>query len=244
MPLLLMLIAACTPTVPSPTSSPQARTEPTAGVTPTATRTITPTPTPTVTSTPTPLPTRVLLEPMNHQPQTLNNCGPDSVAILLGYYDHWVTQHEVKTEIQNAPQGSVSPCYIPWYVSRYGLAARLYRFPLGRDAKLLTVRLLLANAIPAIVFQRLSIGSTIGHFRVIQGYDDAAGEFISDDPYLGPDYRIPYDVFIRLGGGGLFIIPVYPAEMDLQVQSLMKGVGAYRWTNWDGLSCAELAQQR
>lgn len=174
----------------------------------------------------------------------MNNCGPASVAILLGYHDHRVTQHEVRTQLEGAPEGTDRPCNFLWYVSQYDLAARAYRFPLARDHKLLTLRLLLSNDIPVIVLQRLAIGSPLGHYRVIQGYDDAAGEFISDDPLLGADYRIPYDVFIRLGGGGLYFIPVYPATMDLQIQSMMKKVGAYRWTNWDdGLSCTDMAQQ-
>ncbi|MCP4538440.1 MAG: hypothetical protein GY832_14995 [Chloroflexi bacterium] len=255
-------ITACTTTVPSPTPSPPALVEPTTAVptatftaTPTATLTPTPTPTPTltptptatptVTPTPTPLPDSILLEPMNHQAQTMNNCGPASIAILLGYYDYWATQHEVRSELENAPESLTQrPCNFVWYISQYDLAARVYYFPLSRDQKLLTIRALLANDVPVIVMQRLEIGSSIGHFRVIQGYDDAAGEFISDDPLLGVGYRIPYDVFIRLGGGGPFFIPVYPPNMDAQVQAMMTEVGASRWTKWDdGLSCADMARQ-
>jgi ABC-type bacteriocin/lantibiotic exporter with double-glycine peptidase domain len=177
---------------------------------------------------------------MNYQAQTLNNCGPCSVAILLGYYDQWVTQREV----QEAAAHVYNPCVAPFYVSKYGLMARVYYFPLDRDLRLLTVRQLLANDIPVIVLQRLSTDSDIGHFRVIKGYDDISQEFISADPLQrkGPDYHIPYDTFINLmiGGGSPLVIPVYPSEMDSLVKSMMREVCARRWANWEGASCQEL----
>lgn len=175
-----------------------------------------------------------MLEPMNHQAQTWNNCGPCSVAILLGYYDHWVTQREIQEWYAHV----YNPCVAPVYASEHGLMARVYHFPLDRDLRLLTVRLLLANDIPVIVLQRLSTDRGIAHFRVIHGYNDATGEFISDDPLLGPDYRISYDAFNSLcSGWSPFVIPVYLPEMDQQVKSMMREVCARRWTNFEGLSC-------
>jgi hypothetical protein len=175
---------------------------------------------------------------MNHQAQTLNNCGPASVAIALSYYGHQVTQHAVKTQFWRAP----GACHIPWYVPRYGLMARAYRFPpLTRERKLFPIRGLLANGIPVIVLQRLSPGSSIGHFRVIHGYDDAIGEFIADDPLLGRGYRIPYETFGHLlSYPQPILFPLYPPGTDALVQSLMGEAKAYAWTDEEGSSCAEL----
>ena len=221
---LLILVVSATCATPTPTLSPTATFEPTATPiqtprpteTPTATPTDTPTPTPTYTPTPTPTPppSSVLLEPMNYQPQTFNNCGPTSIAILLGYYDHWITQHTVNEQVPPGP----SPCDIVDYMPQYQLKARAYRSPFPRDP----TRHLLANGIPVIVGQLLSVGSDIGHYRVIKGYDDVTQEFISDDPLQsqGPDSRISYVTFARLSTNS--IIPVYPPEMDPLVQSLMR----------------------
>lgn len=232
-----------TPTrVPStPTDTPSPSPTATATSTPIPVPTSTPTLTPTPTSVPTSLPGAVLLEPVNHQQQTLNNCGPASVAILLGYYDHWVIQREVAEESAHVSY----PCFAPYYVSRYGLMARVYRFPVDRELRLQTVRLMLANDIPVLVVQQLSRGSDVSHWRVIQGYDDAANEFVSDDPLLGADYRISYDMFVELLGGSAagFVVPVYPPEMDPLVQSIMRETCARRWTNWEGMSCGELEWQ-
>ncbi len=155
---------------------------------------------------------------MNYQWQTLNNCGPASIAILLGYYDHWITQHKINEQVSPGP----SPCDIVDYMPQYELMARAYESPPSRDP----TRQLLANGIPVIANQQLEIGSDIGHYRVIRGYDDTSREFISDDPLQrkGPGFRIAYDTFSRLSNHGA-VIAVYPPEMDALVQSLMGDLG-------------------
>jgi len=141
----------------------------------------------------------------------MNNCGPASVATLLGYYDHWVTQGDVNEDI---PAGSVGG--LEDYLTQFELMARAYETPPSKKP----VRYLLANRIPVIVNQWLSEGSDIRHYRVIRGYDDEGEAFISDDPLQGPNMRIDYDTFMRLSRPGT-IIAVYPPELDELVQSLM-----------------------
>ena len=208
-----------TPTVTATACVPLAGTEtpePTATMTPTACVPLgTATRTPTATPTPTPLPPSVLLGSMNYQRQTLDNCGPTSVAILLGHYGHQVTQQQVNEHI---PAGSVAG--LGSYLSQYQLMARAYATSPSRDP----VRHLLANRIPVIANQTLALDDDMRHYRVIRGYDDTSQEFISDDPLLGADLRIAYDTFIWLSSPGE-IIPVYPPELDSLVQSLMGELG-------------------
>jgi len=155
---------------------------------------------------------------MNYQPQAYNNCSRCSVAILLGYYDHWVTQFQVGEDL--AP--GYFPCQVAHYMPRYRLMARVYA-----PASIEPVRRLLANGIPVIVLQLLSVEEPIGHYRVLRGYDDGTGEFISDDPLqkMGPNYRISYEMFERLARRRGLIIPIYPQKQDSVVVSLMQGVG-------------------
>ena len=177
---------------------------------------------------------------MNHQAQTLNNCGPASLAILLGYYDLVVPQSAVQEWAASRP----SPCFLPWYVAEMGLQAEIYRFPQNRGSRLAVIRALLAQDIPVIVLQLLEPGSDICHYRVMQGYDDVTQEFISDDPLLGPDYRLSYDTFARLlNRAGALFVPVYPPEKEMEVARLAREMYARRWTDFDGLSCAQLEQR-
>jgi uncharacterized protein len=177
-----------------------------------------PTSTPLPTSTPTPPPPSALLEPMNYQPQTYNNCGPCSIAILLGYYDHWITQQDVNERVAPGP----SLCQIAGYMSYYQLKGRAYTILSPTNG----VRYLLANGIPVIASQRLSLDEPIGHYRVVKGYEDETQEFITDDPLqrMGPDYRISYGTFDDLSYA--FVL-VYPPDKDLLVRLLMRDIRSF-----------------
>ena len=225
--ILLILVAGCGPagpaftppraaSVPRPTAAPTPTPPPTPTPRPTATATPQPSPTPRLTRTP--LPEAVLLEPTDFQWQSFNNCGPASLATVLAYYDHWITQEKVNEQVDPGP----SACDIRDYVAQYGLMARAYEF----SSSVEPVRRLLANHIPVIAGQRLSRQRDIGHYRVIRGYDDGQREFITDDPLLGPDYRIVYKTFAMLSRSGAFI-PIYPPALDPLVQSLMKELGMH-----------------
>ena len=118
--------------------------------------------------------------------------------------------------------GGLHPCDLARYLSQYDLMARVYPSP-SRDA----VRRLVASQVPVIVGHRLSLGRDIGHYRVIRGYDDVSREFIVHDPLrsFGPDYRLPYGIFIELSKEGGAMIPIFPPEADPLVRSLMRSMG-------------------
>ncbi|HEY44327.1 MAG TPA: hypothetical protein G4O11_10130 [Anaerolineae bacterium] len=204
---IVWVMIGCTTAVP--TNSPK---PPTATSTPLIS-TITPEPTSPPRSTP--LLEIVLLEPMNYQEQVSSSSANTSVAILLGFYNHWISQEEIDNHLTPIIGGMVW-CDFAQYAAQYQLMIRPYSPP-SRDP----VRLLLANHIPLIVGLQVSPDSTDLYFRVFRGYDDTSGEFIADDPQRGPETRMTYGTFIRLSERGVFI-PVYPEEIDPLVESLMR----------------------
>jgi hypothetical protein len=153
---------------------------------------------------------------MNHQWQTLNNCHNASIATLLGYYDVWFTQHEIDRQASALVD-------LHEFVSPYGLTARIYTTIYSPVPIQDVVRWLLAEDIPVIVGQSLSLERKIWHYRVARGYDDAAQEFILDDPLLGPNIRISYDTFARLSMSAT-VVPVYPVEKNELIETTM-----YAW---------------
>jgi hypothetical protein len=160
---------------------------------------------------------RVLLQPMTHHWQTLNNCGPCSVAMVLGHYGMDPGQEPVRQVLRPNPASSgMSPGGLPSYLAQYGLAA-----PVRINGDLELVRHLLNNGIPVIVSQWLR-GEEIGHYRVARGYDDAAGVMVVNDSYLGPNLRFAYAEFVRLwrAYNGRYI-PVYPSEKDPLVRAIL-----------------------
>jgi hypothetical protein len=180
----------------------------------TPTRTDTPTITaiPTETAIPTDLPRRVMLSPMNHQWQTLNNCHRASIATIMGYYDVWFGQHDYDVAMDNLQE----------FLAPYGLTARIYSIHYAVVPMHDVVRWLLAENIPAIVGQNLSRGDNTWHYRVVRGYDDASREIVSDDPLLGPGLHHAYEVFDQLSRTSGQVIPVYPLEMDEMIDTTMR----------------------
>jgi hypothetical protein len=137
---------------------------------------------------------------MNHQAQTFGNCVNASLAIVLGYFDHWVTQEEVAWIPDSSGRTGA-------YLRQFELTTQEYLFPPSVDP----IRYILANEIPIIAGQPLYVDSDIWHYRVIHGYDDSAGEFIVDDSLLGADYRISYATFFTLSHpSGVFFSHLLP----------------------------------
>ena len=184
----------------------------TATLTASTTSTATETQTPTINTTPTALPSQVLLGPMHHQWQTLNNCHRASIAILMAYYDVWFTQDEYDLGMDNLAE----------FVSPYGLTARVYAVRYAEVASSHAVRWLLAEGIPVIMGQKLSAEDSTWHYRVVHGYNDSSQSFTIDDPLLG-NINLLYDLFDKLARGEGQIISVYPIEKDELIVDTMSG---------------------
>ncbi|MBS1251929.1 MAG: hypothetical protein MAG451_00963 [Anaerolineales bacterium] len=207
------------PTVPymEPLTQPSA--QPSAEDTPTPSRPREePAPTPALA----PLPNQVLLEPMLHDWQKMNNCGPTTVAMALSYYDLLVTQFDTAPALKGGPQDkNVSPSEIASYVRDQGFGARV-----RVNGDLEVVRQLAGNGIPIIVEQWLdrSGDELTGHYRLVRGYDETTQEIIVNDSYSGPRLRISYTEFDRLWRPfNRTYIPIYDREHEPAVKVILDG---------------------
>ncbi len=211
------------PVTPTPSPSPSA----TVTLLPTHTPTPSPTPTllPTPSSTPPPpvesLPRRVFLEPMNHEYQKLNNCGPVSLAAAASFYGAEITQFDAADVVKGSPEDrNVSPHEMVGYLRSQGLEA-IYRVNGNQEL----MKRLLANGLPVIVHQwlvRPHDGVLVGHYRVLRGYNEELGLFTANDPYTGPQFTIPYTQFDELWRPfGRGYIPVYRLEQEPLVAAIL-----------------------
>jgi hypothetical protein len=140
---------------------------------------------------------------MNHQWQTLNNCHRASIATLMSYYDVWFDQNDYNLGMDNLAE----------FVSPYNLTARVYAVTYAEVRSSFAVRWLLAEDIPVIMGQKLSLEDRTWHYRVVHGYNDSNQSFTIDDPLLG-NIQMTYETFDKLARGEGQIIPVYPLEVD------------------------------
>ncbi len=98
----------------------------------------------------------------------------------------------------------------------------------GGDLEML--KAFIAAGFPVMVekgFEGEGFDGWMGHYQVVNGYDDAAGQFIVQDSYKGPDLPIPYDQFLSdWRAFNYTYLVIYPAERRQQVLAIL-GLQAY-----------------
>ncbi|WP_376789490.1 C39 family peptidase [Thermoflexus sp.] len=199
------LAALLTPAAPRPSPSRTARPSPTP--VPSPSPTLTPprsTPTPTVTRPAFPGPTQaarntpaaldqadVLLYGVRHMFQTWNNCGPATLAMALSFYGWHGSQRDAAAVLKPDPEDkNVSPEEMAAFARSLGLGARVR---VNGDIELL--KRLLRSGFPVIIetgFEPDPRQGWMGHYRLLIGYSERAGQFILMDSYMGPNQGVPY----------------------------------------------------
>ncbi len=171
--------------------------------------------------TPREAPARYFIGQLKHSVQTLNNCGPASVVSVLSYYGFDVSQEAARQVLRPyAESRGMGWQVIAPYVARFGLATKP-RINGNDDI----IKALVANDIPVIVLQYVSESYRVGHFRVVQGYDDKVGVFYVNDSLLGPNLAIPYASFDarweQLGYSWNRYLPIYRPEQAPLVAAIL-----------------------
>jgi tetratricopeptide (TPR) repeat protein len=170
--------------------------------TPTLAPTDTPTPAPTHTPThlpptftpvPTPTPTPPIaftLTGLRHEHQGWNNCGPTTLAMAISYWGRGETQYDVAPVLKPDPEDkNVSPWEMASFARALGLGA-IVRVGGTLDR----LKALVRAGFPVVVetWYVRDARDQLGHYRLVIGYDDAAGQFLTYDSLHGPDVTIGY----------------------------------------------------
>jgi hypothetical protein len=123
----------------------------------------------------------------------LDNCGPAAIVEVLRYYGITKSQQELQPILRpNNPTGMTVDVVAP-YVRSIGLRAVV-----GIKGTDRLLKSLVRAGFPVIAEQLISAGDPRLHYRPIEGYDDARGQFITADPLLGPRHAINYVEFDRI----------------------------------------------
>lgn len=209
---------------------------------PTLAVTLAPTLTPAPTATLPPIPATLTLKGARYEPQLFNNCGPATLTAALvfwgwrgsevdslNWYGNGVDvrwQRDVAAIVKpGARDKNVSPEELTAFVTqRAGLGAAL-RF--GGDLERL--KRLIAAGFPVIIergFLEDEHGQEgkgwEGHYGLLTGYDDASAEFITQDSYIGANYRRAYDLIERdwRAFNNLYIV-LYPPNREAELLALL-----------------------
>lgn len=186
-----------------------------------------PTPSPSPTQTPTPLPAQAMLSGIRHQYQMWNNCGPANLAMALSFWGWRGDQRQTAAVLKPNPRDkNVMPYEMEAFVEEQTEWSAIWR--VGGELDLL--KAFLASGFPVIAekgFEGISFEGWMGHYQVVNGYNDAEGRFYVQDSYNGPNLPIPYEAFVQDWRAFNFTyLVIYPAERLQEVLNLL-GMHAY-----------------
>ncbi len=141
-----------------------------------------------------------LVDNFKHTYQAFNNCGPATLAMILGWYGRNVSQKELGDAMRpyqiasgdNDDKTIFTYEFVDW-AKKYGFSA-IAR--INGDIDLL--KTFTANGIPVVVKTWLHPNEDIGHFRIVRGFDEEKKVIIQDDSYEGPNRRISYYDFLSM----------------------------------------------
>jgi tetratricopeptide (TPR) repeat protein len=215
------LNASGTPAPPTlaPTATPTAQPSPTATL---PGSTATPAPSSTPTEAPTPLPAKVYLKGVIHEYQKWNNCGPANLAMDLSFWGWKGDQTDTAAVLKPNPRDkNVMPYEMADFVNNHTDFKALVR--LGGDLQLL--KDFIAAGFPIIVekgFEGPNFDGWMGHYEVVNGYDDARQRFTTQDSYIMPDLPVSYqDMLNNWRAFNYVYIVVYPPEREADVLRIL-----------------------
>jgi tetratricopeptide (TPR) repeat protein len=203
--------------------TPMAKPSPTAQSTALESATTAPTQAPT--AVPTPIPGSVTLTGIIHEYQTWNNCGPATLAMDLSFWGWKGDQRDTAAFTKpNARDKNVMPYELQDFVTQKTQLKAIIR--LGGDLD--TLKRLVAAGFPVIVEKGFEVEGEgwMGHYEVVNGYDDAKNRFITQDSYSqaeNTDYlAVSYDQMQKNWRAFDYIyLVVYPPERENDVFSVL-----------------------
>jgi len=139
-----------------------------------------------------PVKSQAQLTGLTHQWQTWNNCGPATITTNMSYFGRSETQVEAAQVLKpNADDKNVSPYELAAYARSTGMGALV-----RRGGSVHMIKTFVSNGLPVLAETWLTHdGDGLGHYRLVTGFDDAAGQFNTFDSLNGPDHKVGYQQF-------------------------------------------------
>lgn len=153
-------------------------------------------------------------------PQTYNNCGPATTAMLLQHFGFIVSQQTIRKDLHKRSWDKNTYTYEirDYLASKYQIGSKLLY-----NGTLEKLKLLLANGFYVIVEDWLHPENSVGHLALIRGYDDKKSVLIVDDSFLGTGITYPYNDFDEKQWKPFNreYLPVYKPEQEKIVKKII-----------------------
>lgn len=119
-----------------------------------------------------------------HHRQQINNyyCGPASLQMALGFFDFWISQKKLATELSTNKKLGTSNKKMLAVAKKYGFQAYSQS-----NSKISDIKFFLANNFPVIV-NFIEPKNQEGHFAVVSAL--SKNEIKLSDPYNGKNFKL------------------------------------------------------
>jgi len=193
-------------------------------VTPIQTQTNIPVPTETPAPVATIFPEAVELKGIRYEYQHFNNCGPANLAMLLSYWGWEGDQRDTRAFLRPNPDvddKNVNPSEMIAYVETKTNLKAISR--VAGDVELL--KQFIAAGFPVLIEKGHDPPNDwwMGHYALLNAYNDNKGKFYSQDSLIMPDLPVPYE---DLASGdwrdfNYVYLVVYPLEKEADVLQIL-----------------------
>ncbi|MEW5870475.1 MAG: C39 family peptidase [Chloroflexota bacterium] len=191
--------------------------------TPTPSQTPLPSETPLPSATPTALPEQVVLAGVVHEYQQFNNCGPANLAMALSFWGWQGDQRDTRAFLRpnlDVDDKNVMPAEMVAYVGQFTALKAVTR--VGGDLALL--KRLLAAGFPVLVEAGHDPRDDwwMGHYLVINGYDEAQARLLTQDSLSNPDLWVSYEKFANDWRDFNYVfVAIYPTARQDELLGLL-----------------------
>ncbi len=183
--------------------------------------------TPTATLEPTPLPNSVKLDGIIYQDQhgLWNYCAPANLAMQLSYWGWEGDRTDTGVVLKPFEKDKNVMLY---EMADYVIDHTEYQAITRAGGNITLLKKLIANGFPVLVEKGVFIRdvngkvSWMGHYAVLNGYDDAKKEFLSQDSYFKPDFPISYDDLLTQWRSFNYIfLVIFPADQEAKLINIL-----------------------
>jgi len=174
----------------------------------------TPFPSPPPTPTSTPIPDKVNLGGIRHEFQHWNNCGPANLSMALSFWKWNGDQRDTAAYLKpNQRDKNVMPYEMVAFVNEETEFNALWR--VGGDLDIL--KRFIAAGFPVIVekgFEGAGFEGWMGHYEVINAYDDSRQRFTAQDSFIMENLPVSYEDMQKYwqNFNYTYIVIYYPAR--------------------------------
>ncbi len=187
--------------------------------------------TPTPTLEPTALPSAIKLEGIRYQDQhgLWNYCAPANLAMQLSYWGWEGDRYDTGTVLKPFEKDKNVMVY---EMVDFVNENTIYKAISRSGGTIDVLKKLIANGFPVLVEKGVYIRdmngkmSWMGHYAVLNGYDDAKEEFISQDSYFKPDYPVKYESLLNEWRSFNYVfIVIYPVDQEMNLFNILSEYG-------------------